>query len=117
MTCSANVTWQGDDVIEKVSSAMQKALGNIAQNLKEQSNKQVPVKSGALRDSSNIDASKLSNNQVKVTYNTSYAAQIHEGTSYKHTGQGKAKYLSQPLGDNTKAYEQMIAESLRRIGL
>lgn len=76
----------------------------------------VPVDTGALRNSGTVNPPELKNGKVTVTLgyggaSAPYAAIVHEYP--KSYGQGRSKYLSQPLNIAIKGMPQRIANRIR----
>lgn len=77
----------------------------------------VPVVSGNLRNSGTVSLPEVKGDtvQVKIGFggaSAPYAAVVHEYP--KGYGQGKNKYLSQPLNISAKNMTQRIAKHIRR---
>lgn len=77
----------------------------------------VPVKSGALRNSGTVLKPVVKGEKIEVTLgyggsSAPYAAVVHEYP--KSFGQGKNKYLSQPLNISAKGMANRIAKHIRK---
>lgn len=108
------------EVERRLLAAVTPALTAGAQKLLELSNENVPVESGALRDSGRIE---VQGEEAAVGYGDpgdatgAYAPRVHEDQSYRHA-QGTAKFLEQPLvsrsDDIGRAMTEAVAEAIRR---
>lgn len=73
------------------------ALYQIGNEIMNGSVRIVPVDFGPLRNSRYVAPPTSGRPFVEIGYGTVYALAQHEGTSFKHPGQGQAGYLQEPL--------------------
>ena len=98
-----SLKWTGDAVVRKVNDAGQKAAAQAAEMILAKSKQAVPVLTGALMRSGDIDSDKTG---ATIFYNTPYAVRQHE------THATKSKYLETPFVANRDAALKLIARAL-----
>lgn len=118
-----------NNIHEAVETSLEQSVTTIA----EESLKEAPMKTGAMRDSMEISVSgqlvgigdksgqaevkmklnKNKQNSVKISYHTKYAEKMHE---LKHdnytTGGTKWKYLQDPFNRNVESLQANIKKSV-----
>ncbi|WP_311609819.1 hypothetical protein [Streptomyces evansiae] len=84
-----------------------------AEYLLAESRKEVPIAEGTLERSgaTSIDEANL---VADVTYDTPYAARVHEDMSARHSPGRKAKFLEDPANREADAIGELIAAQVRR---
>lgn len=85
---------------DAVAGALQRGLEDEAGTIMEAAIDQVPVDTGALRDSGRIERPQASGREVTIAFgfgggDVDYAVYVHEDLQATHTN-GKAKYLEDP---------------------
>ncbi|NLI05378.1 MAG: hypothetical protein GX483_08990 [Actinomycetaceae bacterium] len=99
--------------MRKVSAdCSRKATWSACDHLAAISKQQVPLDTGALKDSCAVSVN-ADGTQAVVSYDTPYAVRQHEYTGYRHQRGRKAKYLEDPCND-TSVQNEMI-EITKRI--
>jgi hypothetical protein len=104
----------------KLQKDLEKAVLKVSEDLVNESQQEVPVDTGDLRDSVNIE-NKSRNNvaHTLVEYDTDYAIYVHEDLNInhpqhaKHNCGGKAKFLEDPLSRKYKEYIKKIGQVFR----
>ena len=94
-----------------VKRAAISALKDAAEHILNESNKEVPIDEGTLKNSGNtrIDTSSL---EASINYDTPYAVRQHEDLTLKHKNGKKAKFLENAIKDNMSDIERYLAEAL-----
>lgn len=137
MGASASIVISGIDRLEanlirefnKFEARAREAVREEAYELKEESQFEVPVMSGALQESAYVREAKSSDKMVGYIvgyggsnaktgargYSTSnYALAVHEKLFAQHVN-GKAKYLEDPLNRRAARFEGSLARRLQGI--
>jgi hypothetical protein len=88
-----------DHLQQKLDDAAKRALADTAVKVLLDSQELVPVDTGALKASGAISEVKETNDgyEVVISYNTDYAARVHEDLDANHPHGGQAKYLEVPF--------------------
>ena len=99
-------------ITSTVKACGQKAIKESLEYIAEISKEQVPVDTGALRDSCEVtlDDSRLAG---VVSYNTDYAVDQHENLTYGHHNGGNAKFLENPVNDSVSTGQQITTNAFR----
>jgi len=90
-------------IVPGVSLVIKDALDEYAEKVLAESQTLVPVETGNLRDSGEIDYIDVGGGnfpQVAITYTADYALYIHEDLQLNHPNGGQAKYLEQPMNED-----------------
>jgi hypothetical protein len=126
-----------DDLSDRTSKAAASGLKAFAYEVIEQSKREVPVDTGALRASAFVEDPQINDKEEKVTIElgygrqatqinpesglatTSYMVDQHENLLYFHKV-GKAKYLEDPVRSLTPKFgitlERFISQELTGVG-
>lgn len=104
----------------KYVKAADAALYREGQAVMRVSKREVPVDFGVLKNSGTVWPPEKSGRQtvVKLTYGgaaKAYALKQHEDLTLNHPGQGKAKYLEDPVWAAVPGFLQRIADRIREI--
>lgn len=87
-----------DTFIKDFPELVRKALWDEARTIMNESKKQCPVDTGALRTSGAVTMSKPGKDiEAKLTYSTDYAFWVHENLFARHKYPTKAKFLTDPV--------------------
>lgn len=116
-----DLNWRGDDVAQQIEAATTAALTAAAHHLKRDAQEATPVRSGALRDSAEVE---VDGDTATVTFGTKgrsargrptkyYAIPNHEKFRYEHPGGGTAKYFGRNLRESDDEFSVM-ADVLRK---
>ena len=105
------MTWHGDDIVRGMEKQAAEALKEIGEDLKEKAVKLCPKKTGALSQSAvvEIDVKELT---VGVVFKKPHAHLQHEKVQYKHKNGEQAKFLEQPLNENSFEYMRKLADAI-----
>lgn len=95
----------------KVKTFTPKAMRDIGQDLLGKSVERAPVDTGDLRGSG---FAEVNGNETTVGFTAVYALRQHEELQYNHPQGGEAKYLENPLKENTNKYIQWLKESTKK---
>lgn len=90
---------------EEIIKAALKGQKILAQNILGESQKLVPVDTGTLKRSGNI---QTEDNITTISYNTPYALKQHEDATLNHPNGGEAKYLERPFNEKAGELESYI---------
>ncbi len=106
------IVWKGDEVKADIKSVSAKALRNAAEFILLQSNQNIPVDEGTLKNSGNtfVDDDAL---EASVYYDTPYAVRQHEDMTIRHKNGRSAKYLENAYKNNIKQIQDYIADAIR----
>lgn len=88
-----------------------KATWSVLDHLASVSKEQVPLDTGALKNSCTVSVND-DGSEGTVSYDTPYAVEQHENLVYHHQRGRKAKYLEDPVNDRTVQSE--MAEIAKR---
>lgn len=89
----------------KAKENLKEAVHKIGDELLRISTKEVPHDEGILQASGRVDKEP---EQAIVSYNTKYAARLHEHPEYKFKKGRKGKYLQDPLLQNFDLWRSII---------
>lgn len=98
-------------ILQQLRGAIEKAIEETAVAVQEGARELVPVDTGNLQQSIQIE--KIGEFEVRVSANTEYALNVHEGHATKNGGfvQG-TPYLLKPLQDEEKNLAQRVKNNL-----
>lgn len=102
----------------EIRKATAKALYTTAVQIGNKSGQIVPVDTGNLRSTRQIEFEDGINMTAEISYGdtaTPYAIVQHERTDYAHRGRGQAKYLEQPFLEETAFWPQALVDRVRAI--
>lgn len=107
-----------EPAIAKIRSAAQAALYQFAEAVMTESKTLCPVDTGNLRASGHVQAPRIEQGDIVVTLgyggSASYARIVHENLTAKHVV-GQAKYLEQPILQNTPRLAPFVAAAIKRV--
>jgi len=93
----------------------QKALFGISQEVLRLSSFEVPHDKGLLQSSGKSEPDFGNVDQYIVGYNKVYAARLHEHPEYRFQKGLKAKYLTDPVKNNTQVLLNFYGEEMKGI--
>lgn len=104
---------------ENAPNALGAALYQEAEDIMAKSKPLVPVDTGALRASGQVQTPRVSGNAVSVTLgygnsSVAYALIVHENLSAHHDV-GQAKYLEQPFLEATQGLTDRVTQRLNTL--
>lgn len=108
---SVRTEWLADAVAQGVKTAVDAELQKIAADLQKKSAAQAPVDTAALK---NDCSARVADGKAEVFYSLPYARTQHERLDIKHLRGGKAKFLEDPLNENSARYEAGLLEAVRK---
>jgi hypothetical protein len=115
-----SIEWENDvpkkakEVLEKMIKGLWEASEVAVDVIGNESEKQVPLDVGTLRDSWKVVPLKKEIG-FTMSYNTPYAARLHEHPEYKYQNSRKAKYLEQPIEENLGDYQGKFLSKLKAV--
>lgn len=99
--------------ISEISSVVEDALLDCGNDLQQKAQDLTPVDTGALRSSAFTETDRQGKNpSVIVGYTEEYAIFVHENLEAHHPV-GQAKFLEQPLRENTDKYVEYIKDKVQ----
>jgi len=109
----SRIRWNGDQVLGRARAGAVRGLLLGAEHLLAESRKEVPIAEGTLERSSaaTVDEQDL---VAGVTYDTPYAARVHEDLTARHSPGRKAKFLEDPANREAAVIGELIAAQVRR---
>ena len=112
--------WQGREVSERVQRAAAQGLYEAAEHLLEHANRTVPHDEGTLERSGSVwpDTPQQivdAEFQVYVSYDTEYAARLHESEpgEYSFRGRGQRKWLERAAQERQDAIKTHVRDAIR----
>lgn len=101
------------DVDARVEKGALKGLAVALEHLLQVSRDQVPHEEGTLERSGTVDVD-AEESRGSVSYDTPYAVIQHENLDFAHDAGRKAKYLEDPLNEESGQMQALIAAQIRR---
>ena len=99
-------------IMDEIKRGMQEVLLDGAERIADESQSQVPISSGELRENCKVTLDgELS---VTIGYDLPYAVIQHENLAIKHDG-GKAKFLENPFEMECGNIVAAAAEKIKRV--
>ena len=95
-----------DGIIDEIEAAVNDALLEGAENIAEESKRNVPEDTGALKESCRAEAA--AHLKAEVRYDAPYAAKVHEDMNVRHR-KGQAKFLEDAFNGLAGGIEQLAA--------
>jgi hypothetical protein len=115
-----SIEWEHDvpkkakELIQKMVEGLWEASETATDIIGNESEKQVPFDIGTLRDSWKVTPLTKEIGFV-MSYNTPYAARLHEHPEYKFKNRRKAKYLEQPIEENLGDWQGRFLSKLKEV--
>lgn len=100
--------------ISEISSVVEDALLDCGNDLQQKAQDLTPVDTGALRASAFTEAESGSNPSVIVGFEEEYAIFVHENLEAHHPV-GQAKFLEQPLKENSDKYVKYVRDKVQEL--
>lgn len=104
------VEWRGDAVKDALARVGSDTVADVGEFVLEEANRTVPIEEGTLERSGFVDVDGL---EATVSYDTSYAARLHENPQYHFQHGRRGKWLQLTLGEQQQRAERFIADRLR----
>lgn len=111
--------WSGDfdlqDVAQRLRIAAEAAAEEIAKDIYDLSQREVPTDDGELQASGDVSTDHSPTEAgAAISYDTEHAIIQHEYMGYAHDD-GSAKYLERPMGTVAKTADQVLAKHVGRV--
>ncbi|QKW08043.1 hypothetical protein HUT18_18315 [Streptomyces sp. NA04227] len=116
MTQRSRLRFNGGAILRGTQVGAVRGLRLAGEFVLGRSRAQVPLDEGLLERSgvATVDEANL---RAAVSYDTPYAVRQHEEMNYRHDPGRRAKYLEDPLNQNTATVAEIIAAQIRmRLG-
>ncbi len=110
---ASRFNWRGDSLSARAIHLAGEGLYEGAEHLLGHANKHVPHDEGTLERSGSVDVDKASL-RATVSYDTPYAARLHEHPEYNFRGKGRGKWLENAFQSQGQAVARMIAIKIGR---
>jgi len=107
---STRVTWHSGPAIRAVDTGGQVGLYAAGKVVLERANLHVPYMLGTLKDSGRVTVVA---GEAIVSYDTAYAARLHEHPEYDFQNGREAKWLEHAHAESTEEAVQAIAVGIR----
>ena len=107
----ARVKFNKQGAIRLVRYSATQASYELMKEVFDESQRQVPVFSGNLRDSGSLNQFGT---RITITYSAPYAAIQHENLNFKHPNGGKAKYLEDPYREITSNVNAKLSQKIKK---
>lgn len=98
--------------VSQISDTVQSALLDCGNDLQQKAVDITPIDTGALRASAFTEAESGSNPSVIVGFEEEYAIYVHENLEAHHDV-GQAKFLEQPLKENSDKYVKYVRDKVQ----
>ncbi len=106
------IEWRGRHVKAQLADSVEQALRDAGEVLLEEANQKVPFEEGNLARSGFVDVEPTS---ATVSYDTPYAARLHENPQYHFQHGRRGKWLQLALQDQAQRLEQFLADRLKGV--
>lgn len=114
-TIETKLTWHGAEISHTIKELLQSELLQLGQTIKEISQSQAPLDTGALRENAHLDTTNLtSKSEIQITYDIDYAIRQHEQLNFHHPKGGKAKFLEDPFNQHQPIVLKHLGETIER---
>ena len=102
------------DIAAQVGADLTKGVNLAAERLLALSSEVVPFDIGTLSASGQVEAAQTPDEGSAVTYDTPYAARLHEHPEYNFQGGRQGKYVEDPALQHKAELGAIIAAEVRR---
>lgn len=109
----ARVRWNGQAADRAARAGALRGVRLAAEHLLTESRARVPIEEGTLERSGTVTVDEAGPSAV-VSYDTPYAVRQHEDMTLRHDAGRTAKYLEQPLAEESATMQAIIAAQVRR---
>ena len=117
MQFKTRVDWRDGPVKSRVRAGSQRAAEIAAKAVLTEANKTVPYETGKLKSTGKVAPARVHNGtggSATVSYNTPYAARLHENPQYNFKGKGRGKWLQLAIQEMAGRIAGLMAIQLRR---
>ena len=104
-----NMKWSPVLAIASAEKGGHEAAEGGAEKVLEKANEHVPLLSGTLEGTGTVSTA---GSEAAISYDTVYAARLHEHPEYNFRGQGRGRWLQDAVDEHEGVLEAM-AESMR----
>lgn len=113
MTFSTRMDWNGPKVTAAMEKGAVQGLHLGTEHLLGVSRARVPLEEATLERSgvASVDAAELTG---AVSYDTPYAVRQHEEMTWRHAPGRTAKYLEDPMEEESSTIGDIVAAAIRR---
>ncbi|MFD7121905.1 hypothetical protein ACFWAA_33430 [Streptomyces sp. NPDC059922] len=113
MTARARLTWTGAAVLRGTRAGAVRGLRLSAEHILERARARVPIEEGTLERSgvASVDEETLT---AGVSFDTPYAARVHEDLNARHDDGRTAKFLEGPVTEEAGTVAEILAAEMRR---
>jgi hypothetical protein len=102
-------------ILKNIGDFSKESLQDVVLDLQGVSQDRAPVETGNLRGTGNSEVKKTEAGFIgEVGFNAPYALKQHENLHYKHPGGGEAKFLENPLVENTEKYIEWMKNGVKK---
>lgn len=103
--------WYGREVDNAITTGIIQGLDFSARRVRENAQKLVPVRTGALRDSLQVEPANRSNLTAAVWTSNPYAVYQHEIFSYKRSN-GQVKFLEKAANQYRRNFQRDVMNAI-----
>jgi len=100
--------------LARIRDAAMDGLGDAAEFLLEESQREVPFEEGTLAGSGTVTVDRA-RGEAAISYDTPYAVRQHEDQALQHPNGRKAKFLERPMREKGPAAFEHVEASVRRV--
>ncbi len=94
--------WKGGLIGVQIEKAGVRGTKAAAERVLKKANEHVPYELGILEDSGQVT---MSGDEAAISYDTPYAARLHQHPEYNFQGKGEGRWLLNALEDENVRYE------------
>lgn len=112
---TTRVDWRDATVKARVRAGSRDGSLVAGRAILSEANKTVPYDKGTLKNSGRVDASGRGGSiGATVSYNTPYAARLHENPQYNFKGKGRGKWLQLAVQEMAGRVARIIAAEIAK---
>jgi hypothetical protein len=105
--------WHGDKIANQIKEAEVEALREVSEYVLETANRTVPHQDGDLERSGATSVDEQER-QAAISYDTPYAARLHEHPEYNFQGKGRGKWLELTMIEEKKKVQQYLKDRISK---
>lgn len=113
MGVRASVEFTVSDITPQVEAGLVQGKNLAAERLLALSSERVPLDIGTLMGSGAVQPSTSPDDDAAVTYDTPYAARLHEHPEYNFQGGRQGKYVEDPAMESKDELGAIIAKQVQ----
>jgi len=105
--------WHGAKILSLVELASHEAVKEAAEDILERAQRHVPLDRGTLMGTGAVS---VDGSEASVSYNTVYAAKLHQHPEYNFQGQGEGRWLQNAVEahDSDAAVTRKMGTAFRK---